>query len=120
VEDTVPRTAPFLVGRNEEMGLLRRRWEQSKTALGQVVLLSGDAGIGKSSLVETLRAQVAQEGLLRMAYRCSPYHTNSVLYPVIGRLERLLRLERHDAPETKLTKLERVLKTSQLATALDL
>jgi hypothetical protein len=58
-EDTTPRQAPFLVGHDEEVGLLRRRWEQSKERLGQVVLLSGDAGIGKSSLVETLRAQVA-------------------------------------------------------------
>jgi class 3 adenylate cyclase/tetratricopeptide (TPR) repeat protein len=113
-KDTVPRKAHFLVGRDEEVGLLRRRWEQSKEGRGQVVLLSGEAGIGKSSLVETLRAQVAQEGLPRIAYRCSPYHTNSALYPVIGHLERLLRLERHDAPEAKLAKLEQALQTSTL------
>jgi predicted ATPase/class 3 adenylate cyclase len=114
-EDTASRTAPFLVGRDEEVGLLRRRWEQSKEGRGQVFLLSGEAGIGKSSLVDTLRAQVAREGLLRLAYRCSPYHTNSALYPVIGHLERLLRLERHDAPEAKLAKLEQALQTSTLA-----
>jgi class 3 adenylate cyclase len=73
----------LLVGRDEELGLLRRRWEQSKEGLGQVVLLSGEAGIGKSALVETLRRQVRQEGLPRITYRCSPYHTNSALYPVI-------------------------------------
>jgi class 3 adenylate cyclase/tetratricopeptide (TPR) repeat protein len=113
-EDTAPRTTHFLVGRDEEVGLLRRRWEQSKEGRGQVVLLSGEAGIGKSSLVETLRAQVAQEGLSRIAYRCSPYHTNSALYPVIGYLERLLRLERHDTPEAKLVKLDQALQTSTL------
>jgi hypothetical protein len=67
--------APFLVGREEESGLLRRRWEQSKAGLGQVVLVSGEAGIGKSALVEGLRAQVCAEGLPCLTFRCSPYHT---------------------------------------------
>ena len=113
-EDSGPRGVPFLVGRDEEVGLLVRRWEQSKTGLGQVVLLSGEAGIGKSSLVEKLRAQVREEHLPRIAFRCSPYHTNTALYPVMTHLERLLRFERHDPPETKLAKLEQALQTSSL------
>jgi predicted ATPase len=80
----------LLVGRDEEIGLLMRRWEQSKERLGQVVLINGEAGIGKSSLVDVLRAQVRKEGLPRIAFRCSPYHQNSVLYPVITHIERLL------------------------------
>jgi AAA ATPase domain len=90
-EEFVTATVPVLVGREEESGLLRRRWEQSKAGLGQVVFISGEAGIGKSALVEGLRAQVRAEGLTRIAYRCSPYHTTSALYPVITHLEHLLR-----------------------------
>jgi class 3 adenylate cyclase len=74
-EEFVMAPVPVLVGREEESGLLRRRWEQSKAGLGQVVFVSGEAGIGKSALVEGLRAQVPAEGLPRMAFRCSPYHT---------------------------------------------
>jgi class 3 adenylate cyclase/tetratricopeptide (TPR) repeat protein len=108
---------PFLVGRDEEIGLLLRRWEQAQAGHGQVVLLSGEAGIGKSSLVEMLRAQVREQSLPRIALRCSPYHRNSALFPVMTHLERLLRFERHDAPEHKLDKLERGLQTSRLPLA---
>ena len=87
---------PVLVGREEESGLLRRRWDQSKAGLGQVVFISGEAGIGKSALVEGLRAQVRAEGLPRIAFRCSPYHTNSALYPVITHIERLLQFAPDD------------------------
>ena len=104
-EEFVTAVVPMLVGREEESGLLRRRWEQSKAGLGQVVLISGEAGIGKSALVEGLLAQVRAEGLPRLAYRCSPYHTNSVLYPVITHIEHLLHFERGDTPATKLDKL---------------
>ena len=97
---------PFLVGREEESGLLRRRWEQSKAGLGQVVFISGEAGIGKSALVEGLRAQVRVEGLPRIAFRCSPYHVNSALYPVITHIERLLEFVPDDPPATRLAKLE--------------
>jgi class 3 adenylate cyclase/predicted ATPase len=97
---------PVLVGREEESGLLRRRWDQSKAGLGQVILLSGEAGIGKSALVERLRAQVRAEGLPRIAFRCSPYHTTSALYPVITHLEHLLQFAPGDPPATKLVKLE--------------
>ena len=69
-----------LVGREEEISQLRRRWEQSKTGLGQVVLLRGESGIGKSRLVEALRAQVRSEGYRWLTFRCSPYHTHTVLF----------------------------------------
>jgi predicted ATPase len=103
----LPDGGVFLVGRDEEMGLLLRRWQQSKEGLGQVVLISGEAGIGKSSLVTTVRQQVRQEGYTCMTIRCSPYHTNSALYPVIEHIQRGLQLQPVDTPETRLDKLER-------------
>jgi predicted ATPase/class 3 adenylate cyclase len=100
-----------LVGRESEVGLLLERWEQSKAGLGQVVLLSGEAGIGKSRLVEVLRERVIHEGATRIAFRCSPYHQNSVLYPVIDHLQRFLQWHRDESPEAKLDTLERVLRS---------
>ena len=108
-EDVVP-----LVGRDEELGLIVRRWEQSKAGQGQVVLISGEAGIGKSSLVDTLRAGVRREGLTRVAIRCSPYHTNSALYPVIAHVQQALRFERHDTAAEKLAKLEQAIRPLRL------
>jgi class 3 adenylate cyclase len=116
-EEFVAATAPVLVGREEESGLLRRRWDQSRSGLGQVVFVSGEAGIGKSALVEGLRAQVRAEGLPRMAFRCSPYHTASALYPVITHLEHVWQLTAGDAPATRLTKLEAGLRSSDLPLA---
>ena len=113
-DEATPNRTPFLVGRDEELGLLRRRWEQSKEGLGQVVLLSGAAGLGKSSLVAALRAQVGREGYARLTLRCSPYYTNSALYPVIEHLQQVLQFERTDPPETKLAKLEQGLQTYRL------
>jgi predicted ATPase/class 3 adenylate cyclase len=103
-----------LVGRNEEIGLLMRRWEQSKEGFGQVVLINGEPGIGKSALAEVLRKHVASEGYTRATYRCSPYHTNSALYPVITHLQRLWRWERDDTPTEKLDKMEETLRTTSL------
>jgi class 3 adenylate cyclase len=108
---------PFLVGREDELGLLLQRWEQSKTGLGQVVLLSGEAGIGKTALVEALRAHVAREGYICARLRGSPYHTHSALYPVIEHVRRVVRLHRDDPPETALDKLERALQGSRLPVA---
>src|SRR5262245_20162673 len=105
-EEFVTATVPVLVGREEESGLLRRRWEQSKAGLGQVVFGSGEAGIGKSAVVEALRAQGRAGGFPRIAYRCSPYHTTSALYPVITQIEHLLQLAPDDPPATRLAKLE--------------
>ena len=98
-DEATPSRTPLLVGRDEELGLLRRRWEQSKEGFGQVVLLSGAAGLGKSSLVAALRAQVGREGSARLTLRCSPYHTNSALYPVIEHLQQVLQFERTDPPK---------------------
>jgi class 3 adenylate cyclase/predicted ATPase len=103
-----------LVGRDEEIGLLLRRWEQSKEGFGQVVLINGEPGIGKSALADVLREHVASEGYTRATYRCSPYHTNSALYPVITHLQRLWRWEREDTPAEKLDKMEDRLRTTSL------
>ncbi len=110
-EDTTLAGVPFLVGRDEEIGLLRRRWDQSKEGLGQVVLINGEPGIGKTALVETIRAAVLQEGCPRIMFRCSSHHQNSALFPIIKHLQRLLQFEREEPPETKLEKLERMLGT---------
>ena len=67
------------------------------------MLISGEAGIGKSVLVDGLRAEVRREGLPRIAFRCSPYHTNSALHPVIEHVRRLLRWQPGDAAEARLT-----------------
>ena len=107
--EPTPTRLPFLVGREEELGLLLRRWKQSKAGLGQVVLLSGEAGIGKTVLIEVLRVHVAREGYTRLGFRGSPYHTHSVLYPVIEHLRWVLHLDHHDPPETTLDKLKRAL-----------
>jgi predicted ATPase len=76
---------------------------------GQVVLLSGEPGIGKSRLGQELKEQLSQEGTIRIEFRCSPYHQNSALYPVIKRLQRVLRIEREDSAQVKLGKLEQAL-----------
>src|SRR5215813_5561613 len=116
-EEFFTAAVPVLVGREEESGLLRRRWEQSKAGLGQVVFISGEAGIGKSALVERLRVQVRTEGMPRIAFRCSPYHTNSALYPMITHIEHLLQFAPDDSPATKLAKLEAGLRPYNLLLA---
>ena len=97
-----------LVGREQEVGLLRERWAQVKDGLGQVVLLSGEAGIGKSRLVQVLKEQVATEPQAWLTpCQCSPYYQNTALYPMIDLLERVaLRFEREESPPQKLSKLE--------------
>lgn len=104
-----------IVGREHELGLLQRAWEQSRAGIGQVVLISGEPGIGKSRLADALGAKLKEEGFTRITLRCSPYHTNSALYPVIVHFERVLRWQREDDPETKLAKLEEALRDSSLA-----
>ena len=97
-----------LVGREPEVALLRERWAQVKDGLGQVVLLSGEAGIGKSRLVQVLTEQVASEPQAWLTpCQCSPYYQNTALYPLIDLLERVvLHFEREESPEQKLRKLE--------------
>jgi class 3 adenylate cyclase len=77
-----------LVGREEELELLLRRWSRAKTGEGQVVLLSGEAGIGKSRLTAALLGRLASEPHTRLRYFCSPQHTDSAFYPIIGQMER--------------------------------
>jgi class 3 adenylate cyclase len=100
-----------LVGREQEIGLLQERWAQVKDGTGQVVLLSGEAGIGKSRLVQVLKDQVAAEPQAWLTpCQCSPYHQNTALYPWIELLERVaLRFEREETPAQKLRKLEGLL-----------
>jgi predicted ATPase len=97
-----------LVGREQEVKLLLEGWEQVKDGLGQVVLLSGEAGIGKSRLVQVLKDQVATEPQAWLTpCQCSPYHQHSALYPLIELLERVaLRFDREESPQQKLSKLE--------------
>ena len=97
-----------LVGREQEMALLLERWAQVKDGLGQVVLLSGEAGIGKSRLVQVLKEQVATEPQTWLTpCQCSPYYQNTALYPLIDLLERVaLRFDREESPQHKLSKLE--------------
>ena len=98
-----------LVGRAEEVRLLHRRWERAQTGAGQVVLLSGEPGIGKSRLVQELKAHTATQSPVSVECRCSPNTQNSALAPIIGHLHRVLRFERHESPDTKLQKLEQTL-----------
>jgi class 3 adenylate cyclase/predicted ATPase len=97
-----------LVGREQEIALLRERWAQVKEGVGQVVLLSGEAGIGKSRLVQVLQEHVAMEPQAWLTpCQCSPYHQNTALYPLIDLLERVaLRFEREESSQQKLNKLE--------------
>ncbi len=98
-----------LVGRVEELNLLRRHWEHAKAGAGQVVLVSGEPGIGKSRLVQEFKEQLGHEGVTRIEFRCSPYHQNSALYPIIDHLQRLLQFAREDSPAAKLEKLQHTL-----------
>ena len=105
-----------LVGRSQELGLLVARWEQAHAGDGQVVLLSGEAGIGKSRLVQTLKDQIVQEEATRIEFRCSPYHQNSALYPILSHIERRLQFQRDEAPEAKLAKLDQLLRQYRFPT----
>ena len=98
-----------LVGREEELELLFRRWSRAKTGEGQVVLLSGEAGIGKSRLTAALLERLATEPHTRLRYFCSPQHTDSAFYPIIGQMERAAGLTHDDTPPAKLEKLDLLL-----------
>ena len=98
-----------LVGREEELELLLRRWSQGKTSEGQVVLLSGEAGIGKSRLTAALLERLAGEPHTRSRYFCSPQHTDSAFYPIISHMERAAGFAHDDNAQVKLDKLDAVL-----------
>ena len=98
-----------LVGREEELDLLLRRWSKAKNGQGQVVLLSGEAGIGKSRLTAALLERLASEAHTRLRYFCSPQRTDSALYPIISQMERAAGFAHGDAAQAKLDKLDAVL-----------
>jgi len=95
-----------LVGRDEEFELLSRRWSRAKTGGGQVVLLSGEAGIGKSRLTAALLERLAGEPHTRLRYFCSPQHTDSALFPIISQMERAAAFTHGDTAQAKLDKLD--------------
>src|SRR5438034_4357691 len=99
-----------LVGREEEFELLKRRWFKATDGEGQVVLLSGEAGIGKSRLATAFVGLLSGEPHIRLRYFCSPPHTDSALYPIIGQMERAAGLAREDTSQAKLDKLDGLLK----------
>ena len=98
-----------LVGREPELAILLKRWAFVKEGTGQVVLVSGEPGIGKSRLIWALRQELSGEPHLAVSHFCSPYHTNTALHPIITQLERAAGFAPDDEPETKLAKLERLL-----------
>jgi class 3 adenylate cyclase len=106
-----------LVGREEESELLLRCWSRAKTGEGQVVLLSGEPGIGKSRLTAALLERLAAEPHTRLRYFCAPQHTDSALFPIIGQMQRAAGLAHDDAPGPRLDKLDALL--AQTSTSIE-
>ena len=99
----------ILVGRDAEIALLHRARQQSKEGLGQVVLVNGEPGIGKTALIENLATRAREEGSPRIIFRCSAFHTNSAMYPVIAHVKRLMEWRATDSAEIHQDKLEQML-----------
>jgi class 3 adenylate cyclase/predicted ATPase len=98
-----------LIGRDEEIDLILRRWARAKTGNGQIVLIAGEPGIGKSRIAAELEERLRAEPHLRLRYFCAPYHQNSALFPVIDQLSRAAGFARDDPPGAALDKLETLL-----------
>jgi class 3 adenylate cyclase len=109
-----PRGLTPLVGRDSEVTLLLERWEQVKAGQGQVVLLSGDAGIGKSRLVQMLKEYVANEPHVRWECRSVEHYQNTALFPLTDLFQRLLQFQSEDTPDEKFGKLEQMLSQYRL------
>jgi class 3 adenylate cyclase/predicted ATPase len=101
-----------LIGREAEMDMLLRHWNKAKQGEGGVVLLSGEAGIGKSRLTVAVLEQISTESHTRLRYFCSPYHTDTMLHPIIEQLKRAGGFESKDDPKSKLSKLDALLSGS--------
>jgi class 3 adenylate cyclase/predicted ATPase len=110
----VTRGLTPLVGRESEVTLLQERWEQAKSGHGQVVLLSGEAGIGKSRLAQMLKEHVAHEPHTRWECRSAEYSQNTTLFPLTDLFQRILRFDTHETPDAKLAKLEDALSQYRL------
>jgi class 3 adenylate cyclase/tetratricopeptide (TPR) repeat protein len=100
-----------LVGREGEVDLLLRRWSQASDGEGQVVLLSGEPGIGKSRILSTLREQLEAQDVQALRFQCSPYYVNSAFWPIIDNFERALKFTRDETDDAKLDKLETLIVT---------
>jgi predicted ATPase len=99
-----------LVGREEELELLLRRWQKARSGEGQVVLISGEPGIGKSRLIAALEGRLRTDGPSSPRYDCSPHHRDSAFFPIISQLEHAAGFERDDPRDVKIDKLEALLR----------
>src|SRR5262249_42594850 len=96
-----------MVGRQQEIALLLDRWELARVGEGQVVLLQGEPGIGKSRMLLAFRERLRERVQVTLQSQCSPYYTNSAFYPIADHLERTLKFERSDTADQRLDKIER-------------
>jgi predicted ATPase/class 3 adenylate cyclase len=115
-----PSGAEPLLGREEELELLIRRWEEAKRGEGRVVLLTGEPGIGKSRVASAFRDRLRSDPHTQLSYFCSPYHQSSALYPHISQINRAAGIEREDSADTKLDKLQSMLAQSSDSLADDM
>src|SRR5262249_39126571 len=109
-----PRGLTPLVGREQEVGVLVERWEHVKAGHGQVVLLSGEGGIGKSRLVQVLKDHIINEPHVRWECRSVPYYQNTALYPLTELFQRIVQWQHDETPDEKLAKLEQALSQYRL------
>ena len=107
------------VGRQRELQELLGLWKRANDGKGQIALLCGEPGIGKSRISNVVEDSIAEDPHITIRYQCSPHHTNSPFYPVIRQLERAARFERTDTPEVKLDKLEALLSKAGQTTLSD-
>jgi len=104
-----------LVGRDEEIDLLMRRWQRAKAGAGQIVLISGEPGLGKSRITAALEERLQAEPHLRQRFFCSPYRQDSALYPFIDQIGRAAGLIPSDPPAARLEKLEVLLARASIS-----